>query len=106
MSILQRTGFINREELHNVDITAVEADKKNATVGFFKIGRWVWNHDPEKYARDNYATCLAHLTEGTPFTNTNLPPGHDYEQWNLESESKRMKAGIKSNLKQNGDWSA
>ncbi|KAJ9605889.1 hypothetical protein H2200_009738 [Cladophialophora chaetospira] len=106
VSILQRTGFINREELHNVDIIAVEADKKNATVGFFKIGRWVWNHNPEAYARDNYAACLAHLTEGAPFTNNNLPPGHVYEPWNLESESKRMKAGIKSNLKQNGDWSA
>ena len=105
VSILQRTGFINRDELHNVDIAAVAADKKNAKVGFFTIGAWVWNHNPEAYARDNYAACLAHLKEGAPFSNTNLPPGHVYEPWNLESETKRMKAGIKSNLKQNGDWS-
>jgi hypothetical protein len=58
------------------------------------------------YARENYAACLAHLEEGKPFANTNVPPGHVYKPWNLESESQRMQAKIKSDLKQNGDWSA
>ncbi|KAE8383136.1 hypothetical protein BDV26DRAFT_287922 [Aspergillus bertholletiae] len=106
VSILQQTGFINREELHNVDIAAISADSKNANLGFFKIGRWVWNHDPGRYAQDNYDACLAHLENGTPFSNTNLPPGHVYQPWSLESETKRMQAGQKSTLKENGDWSA
>ena len=106
VSILQRTGFINREELHTVDTSAIASDSKNATPGFFKIGRWVWAHDPGRYARDNYDAYLAHLEKGAPFRNTNLPPGHVYEPWSLESETERMKAGRKSTLKQNGDWSA
>ncbi|KIW21072.1 hypothetical protein PV08_01651 [Exophiala spinifera] len=106
VSILQQTGFLNREELHNADIAAIKADRRKADIGFFRIGRWVWNHDPEKYARDNYAACLAHLTEGKPFRNTNIPLGHVYQPWSLDSENKRMQAGIKSNLKKNGDWSA
>ncbi|KAH8800240.1 hypothetical protein F5884DRAFT_891084 [Xylogone sp. PMI_703] len=105
VSILQQTGFLNREELHNANITAIEADRKNANIGFFKIGRWVWNYNPETYARENFDACLAHQ-DGAQFQNTNIPPGHKYQEWNLESEQKRMRAGIRSNLKWNGDWSA
>ena len=105
MSILQQTGFLNREELHHANIAAITEDTKNADIGFFKIGRWVWNHNPEIYARENYQACLSSMTGGTPFKNTNIPPGYIYKPWNLDSETKRMMAGIKSNLKQNGDWS-
>lgn len=105
MSILQQTGFLNREELHNANIEAMRKDQKNAKIGFFRIGRWVWNHDPVEYVQKNFAACLAHLVEGKPFQNTNIPPGHVYKPWNLESEKQRMMADIKSDLKQNGDWS-
>ena len=103
---MQQTGFLNREELHTADVSALQENPQNTTIGFFKIGRWVWNHNPEAYARENYEACLAHLTEGTPFKNSNVPVGHVYQPWSLESENKRMEAGVKSNLKQNGDWSA
>jgi hypothetical protein len=106
VSILQQTGFINREELHNTDTAAVTGNREEANIGFFKIGRWVWNHNPEHYAHDNYDQCLAHLETGAPFHNTNLPPGHVYQPWSLSSETKRMRAGIKSTLKENGDWRA
>lgn len=89
----------------------MDLEPKNGTsdkskIGFFKIGRWVWGHNPEIYARDNYELCLEHLLHGKPFENTNVPPGHIYVPWTLESEKKRMQAGVKSNLKQNGDWNA
>lgn len=105
VSVIQQTGFLNREELHNANIEAMKQDEKNRTIGFFRIGRWIWNHDPEAYVRDNYVACLAHLVDGKPFQNTNLPPGHVYRPWTLESEKRREMAGIKSDLKQNGDWS-
>lgn len=107
-SILQQTGVVNREELHFADTeySRQEDEKKEFDVGFFRMGRWVWSHNPETYARDNYEACLASITEGAVFTNTNLPPGHVYEPWTLASEMKRAESGIKSSLKQNGDWSA
>ncbi|PVH96301.1 FAD/NAD(P)-binding domain-containing protein, partial [Periconia macrospinosa] len=106
VSILQQTGFLNREELHSVDLDTIKDAPKNASIGFFKIGRWVWNHNPEFYAMENYESCRTHIFEGKlgNFKNTNIPPGHVYQPWSLESEAKRMQAGISSNLKQNGDW--
>lgn len=101
--MLQRCGFLNREELHFADLEKIKQDP-NASIGFFKSGKWAWGHDPEKYAYDNYAQCLAHLRDGFPFINTNMPPGHVFEDWNLESEAKRMAAGIRSDLKENGYW--
>lgn len=64
----------------------------------------MWGHNPEEYARDNYDGCLASIKDGKAFENTNLPPGHVYKPWTLESEHKRMEAGIRSDLKQNGYW--
>ena len=66
---------------------------------FFPEGR------RELYARENYEKCLDHLKNGTAFENTNLPPGHVFKPWNLESELKRMESGRRSSLKENGDWS-
>lgn len=98
-------GLVNREELHHFDIAAVKENFATAAAGFFKIGKWVWNHDAERYAHDNYEHCLAEMAAGHSFKNTNIPQGHVYQPWTLESERKRMEAGIKSNLKLNGDWS-
>ncbi len=101
---MQQTGFLNREELHTADIGAVEKNPEGANIGFFKIGRWVWAHNPERYAKEKYRDCLASIKEGKPFKNTNLPPGHVYKAWSLDSEKKRMAAGVRSSLKSNGYW--
>ncbi len=103
-SVLQQMGFLNREELHAADIAAIQKDPDNANIGFFKLGRWIWAHDAEAYAQDNFAGCLESLKVGTLFENTNHPPGHNYQSWSLESEKKRMVAGIRSKLKENGYW--
>lgn len=103
-SILQQTGFLNREELHTADLEALQKNPNSNEIGFFKTGRWAWSHNPEQYASKNYAACLANVKDGTPFENTNLPAGHLYQEWSLSSEQKRIEAGILSNLKQNGDW--
>ncbi|KAI3318049.1 hypothetical protein HD806DRAFT_512941 [Xylariaceae sp. AK1471] len=55
-SILQRIGFINREELHNSSLGEI-ARSPDAEVGFFKMDKL--------------------------FVNTNLPPSHVYELWSM-----------------------
>jgi hypothetical protein len=95
---------LNREELHSADLEALQRDPESAKIGFFKSGRWIWGHDTEKYAEENYTKCLASLRDEAPFENTNLPPGYVYQEWSLQSEQKRMAAGIRSNLKENGYW--
>jgi hypothetical protein len=106
-SILQQAGFINRDELHHADLDEIAKQPESGDVGFFKLGRWVWGHQPEKYARDNYQNCLNYLQKNrSEFHNTNMPPGHVYQPWSMESENARMAAGRRSDLKSNGDWSA
>ena len=102
--MLQLTGFVNRDELHNADLDSLEEISDTAEVGFFKIGKWVWAHDPEHYATENYEACLAHLKDGKAFGNTNLPPGHVYQPWSLQCENERMAKGVRSGLKNNGYW--
>ncbi|KAJ5300036.1 hypothetical protein N7476_011593 [Penicillium atrosanguineum] len=104
-SVLQLMGFVNRDEIHKADLSAIKKAGKSLDVGFFRLGRWTWNHNPEKYATDNFDACLAHLRDEKPFQNTNLPPGHVYKPWTLQEENERMAKGIQSDLKQNGDWS-
>lgn len=103
-SILQQTGFLNREELHTADISDLEKKSGTSDIEFFKHGRWQWAHDAEKYARAKFTACLGSLREGGVFENTNLPPGHIYEPWSLRSERERMGKGIHSGLKRNGYW--
>ncbi|KAF7192510.1 FAD-dependent monooxygenase fsr3 [Pseudocercospora fuligena] len=104
VSVLQQTGFVNRDELHHSNLKAMAEGPADAHIGFFKIGRWVWDHNAEEYAKENFEACLEHVRDGKPFENTNLPPGHKYQPWSLESETKRMEAGERSTLKENGDW--
>ncbi|KAK4494012.1 hypothetical protein PRZ48_015198 [Zasmidium cellare] len=105
-SILQKTGFVNREEMHHVHPEAIKKGEERGDVGHYRQGKWAWSHNAELYARDNYEKCLDCLKKGVEFENTNLPPGHVFKYWNLESELKRMASGRKSSLKENGDWSA
>ena len=48
------------------------------------VGDWLAKHDSEKYTYENYDACAKHITEGTPFTNTNIPPGYIYEPWTVQ----------------------
>lgn len=66
----------------------------------------MWTHHSEAYAAENFDKARAHLESGTPFQNTNLPVGHQYEDWTLEEEIEKEKLGIVvPDLKLNGDWS-
>ncbi|KAI1806444.1 FAD/NAD(P)-binding domain-containing protein [Daldinia bambusicola] len=102
VSLIQHFGFVNVQDFH------IEVDKK-ATQKYplMLMGKWLWAHDPEKYATENFYKAYAHLETGSPFENTNLPPGHKWSDWTVEEELANQKAGIPTILefKSNGDWS-
>ncbi|KAI0202001.1 FAD/NAD(P)-binding domain-containing protein [Astrocystis sublimbata] len=104
VSVIQRFGIVSRQKIHHIDMSLLD-EGKNPFEGVWQLGRWMWQHKPEDYARENFAAALGHLQEGKPFENTNLPKGHIYEDWNVESELKEQAAGIISQLMSNGDWS-
>lgn len=105
VNIIQRTGFVNRHNWHSVDPDTIKSNpaqlKKMGTL----FGRWMWGHSSEKYASVQYHKALLHLKTGAPFENTNLPPGHVFEDWTMDGEVAKEAAGIPSTLKDNGDWS-
>jgi hypothetical protein len=63
---------------------------------------WIWKHDPEKYAVDNYEKALSHLVDDAPFSNTNIPPGHVYKPWTIEDLLGAKERGEEIEL--DGDW--
>ncbi|KAK0448001.1 hypothetical protein EV421DRAFT_107486 [Armillaria borealis] len=100
VSCAQRMGFKTRENWHHTDWDAVS---KNPQLVGKIIGNWLANHDSEKYAYDNYAACAKHIIDGTPFTNTNTPPGYIYEPWTVEDLLKAARE--KTDVQDAGDWS-
>ncbi|KAI1382340.1 FAD/NAD(P)-binding domain-containing protein [Hypoxylon crocopeplum] len=101
VSLVQHTGFVNMQDFHRDD-----AAKSDRTTPPLLMGKWLWAHNPEKYATENFAKARAHLEKGGPFENTNLPPGHKWKPWTMEGELSKQRAGIMTiqELKQNGDW--
>ncbi|GLB04934.1 hypothetical protein AtubIFM57258_010960 [Aspergillus tubingensis] len=100
VTLVQRTGFANRRELHRLtDQLPKNLEDMN------RQGKWIWCHNPERYATENYTEACEHLKSGCTFQNTNLPPGYKFEEWTLEDEMEKEKMGFEaSDLKQNGDW--
>ncbi|GJC85563.1 FAD-dependent monooxygenase CPUR_05423 [Colletotrichum liriopes] len=68
-------------------------------------GKWIWSHNPELYAKDNFCAARAAIEAGTDFENTNLPPGHKWESWTMDRELEKEATGVfLQDLKNNGDW--
>ncbi|TGJ78629.1 hypothetical protein E0Z10_g10137 [Xylaria hypoxylon] len=104
VSVIQQFGITTRHSLHHIDMSLLD-EGKNPFEDVFHLGRWIWQHNPEDYAREQFAAALDHLQTGAPFENTNLPKGHVFEDWDVESELKKQAAGVPSQLMSNGDWS-
>jgi len=99
VSCHQLNGFLNHQRQNNTNLEIVHADGK-AFKGF--IGKWAM-HDAEIYAYDNYGKALFHILTGTPFQNTNIPPGYTYNPWNIEEIMSKIDSG--EVLRFDGDWS-
>ncbi|KAI1857553.1 uncharacterized protein JN550_013186 [Neoarthrinium moseri] len=82
-----------------------KAVKVHKLLRFYTKGKWLWTHNAERYATDNFYRAKDHLEIGTPFSNTNLPPGHKPESWTLTEQMEKEKAGLVEDLTSNGDWS-
>ncbi|KAL7629195.1 hypothetical protein AAE478_000715 [Parahypoxylon ruwenzoriense] len=103
VSLIQHTGFVNMQTLHR-EFDAKKSSKADPPV---LMGKWLWAHNAEKYATENFAKARAHVENGAPFENTNLPAGHKWQDWTMESEIAKQRAGIATvqELRENGDWS-
>ncbi|GKT68688.1 FAD binding domain protein [Colletotrichum tofieldiae] len=95
----QKMGFKNRETFHNTDWDAVARNPSSVNK---QIGDWVSRHDPERYAYDMYTKCVSHIITGTPFHNSNTPPGHTFAPWTVSELLDYAARGEK--IVDDGDW--
>lgn len=101
VSILQRFGFANRQVLHKLDPFRLLDQPELMEM---RHSRWIWAHDPIQYAKERYSTAVKAVTEGSAFENTNIPVGFKYTPWTIEEELERERRGLKSQLRETGDW--
>jgi hypothetical protein len=102
----QKLGFSNAELLQDTDWDKVQLDPRRAAP---KLPAWVFKHDPETYAYQNYDTAVKAINNGAKFITDvealppNYPPGYKYEPWNIEQVMEDMRAGKPIDLGA-GDW--
>jgi hypothetical protein len=80
---LQKLGVVNQESFQRSDPDILVGNTQPRGIRAL-LASWVWNHDPEKYAIENYDKAVAFLLENFPFNNTNIPRGHVYKPWTLD----------------------
>lgn len=100
VSCAQRSGFKNREKWHHTDF---EAAKKNPESLVMQVGRWINLHDPEEYVYERWEECVNHVNRGTPFKDTNTPPGYKYKPWTIDELLKASEE--ERETVDPGDWS-
>ncbi|MCJ1405849.1 hypothetical protein MMC11_009079 [Xylographa trunciseda] len=100
VSCCQKIGFANQETYHNADRAAAVT---NASGLKPKHGSWIWKHDPEQYALENYEKVVHCLETGEEWMNTNIPPGYKPRPWSIDELSVLKEQGKPIEL--DGDWS-
>ncbi|CRG89060.1 Cytochrome P450 oxidoreductase, putative [Talaromyces islandicus] len=72
VSCLQAFGVQNRKKIRS---DHSKPKKGGGDSNLLHVGKWILNYDSETYTLENYQKALEHLKNGTPFLNTNTPPG-------------------------------
>ncbi|KAJ5296099.1 hypothetical protein PENANT_c021G02786 [Penicillium antarcticum] len=98
VACLQKLGIFNQESRHR----SVNSGNLSQSKSKGLLAAWIWRHDPERYAVENYVKVLAHLVDGMPFSNTNTPPGHVYKPWTIDELLSAKERGEEIEL--DGDW--
>lgn len=104
-SCAQKLGFSNAELLQDTDWDKVKLDPRRAQP---KLPKWVWGHDPEAYAYENYTKSAESMKKGIDMKDEtsfepNYPKGYKYEPWSIEKIMDDMRAGRPIDLGP-GDW--
>ncbi|TKA48312.1 hypothetical protein B0A49_12560 [Cryomyces minteri] len=102
----QKLGFANAELLQDTKWDEVKLDPRRAAP---RLPKWVWSHDPEAYAYENYDTVVDSMNKGIRLEDEdrippNYPPGYKYVPWDIEQIMEDMRNGKGVELSP-GDWS-
>lgn len=100
----QKIGFANAELLQKTDWAEVRSDPRKSSP---RLPKWIWEHDAEIHAHENYSMCAESIHKGTRLEDSSIPPnyprGYKFEPWSIDEimldlrEGKEVDLGI-------GDW--
>ena len=105
-SCAQKLGFSNAELLQDTDWGKVKLDPRRAQP---KLPSWVFKHDPEDYAYENYEKGVKAVNAGAKYITDvdelppNYPPGYKFEPWSIDDIMNNMKQAKEFDLGP-GDW--
>ncbi|KAI1348315.1 hypothetical protein F5Y01DRAFT_306889 [Xylaria sp. FL0043] len=104
-SCAQKLGFSNAELLQDTNWNEVKVDPKRAQP---KLPSWIWKHDPEQYAYENYDKMAETIEQGIPFDRVdtvppNYPKGYRYQPWSIDQIMEDVRNGKPINLG-DGEW--
>lgn len=103
----QKVGFSSAVLLQDTDWEKARLDVRFAQP---KYPRWVWDHDPEAYARKNYEKVAESIGKGVDVENLgkfgvepNWPKGYQYVPWTVEDVMQSIRETGQVQLG-DGDW--
>lgn len=103
----QKLGFTNADLLQDTNWDKV---KQNPRAAALRLPKWVWSHDPEIYAQDQYDKTVRYLerVRNVPLVGgenlpENYPRGYVYEKWSVEQIMEDKRNGRQTALGA-GDW--
>lgn len=101
----QKLGFANADLLQETDWDKVAL---NPRVAAPRHPPWLFSHDPEKYAYENYDKALESMDKGVRLEDEdgfepNYPKGYKYVPWNIAGIMEDKRCGKETNLGE-GDW--
>ncbi|KAF2489511.1 FAD/NAD(P)-binding domain-containing protein [Lophium mytilinum] len=101
----QKMGFANAELMQNTKLDEAKIDPQKARP---RLAKWVYFHDPEAYAYENYEKAVSGIKQGIPQDENleiepNFPKGYRYDAWSIEDIQEDKKNGKPLNLGA-GDW--
>jgi hypothetical protein len=105
-SCAQKLGFSNAELLQDTKWEKVKLEPRRANPS---LPKWIYSHDPEEYAHENYDKVVESMKMGISLEDDdrippNYPPGYKFSPWNIEEIMDDMRNGKPVDLGP-GDWS-
>ena len=101
----QKIGFANAELLQKTDWAQVKIDPRKSSP---RLPKWIWEHDAERHAHDNYQNCVENLRNGIRMEDDerippNYPKGYKFEPWSIDEIMRDLKEGKEADLGA-GEW--
>lgn len=101
----QYLGFANAELLQGKNRDRIKRNPRASPM----LPRWVYSHDPEKYAYEYYDRAVASMQKGIAIEDEdvippNYPPGYHYSPFDVEQIMRDMEEDRYVELSP-GDWS-